>query len=299
MYKITPKHILRHFKTICKHKYYVAKYCFKFGLYWQGLVHDLSKFSPKEFWTSVKYYQGNRSPIDAEKEDKGYSYAWLHHWHNNKHHWIHWIDFDMKQNLTPYQMPYKYVIEAICDWIGAGKAYTKDKFTWSEPYEYYRDHTRINNTISSKIFHPKTRYLFDKILVDLKVFGLDEVIKKHNSGYYKSIYESDKEFNNENIQDSYKNLINKYYKTKEEQIQEFEHDIYKIRDMIIDFHMPAINYFLVNPNFYEYLEIEDWLELKQDINGNSIPYFFDLGSYEIRIDKNLKDNFKPIFKEDR
>lgn len=298
MYKITLEHTIKHFKTICKHKYYVAKYCFRFSLYWQGLTHDLSKFSFKEFWTSVKYYQGNRSPIDAEKEDKGYSYAWLHHWHTNKHHWIHWIDFDMKQNLTPYKIPYKYVIESICDWIGAGKAYNGNNFNWAEPYEYYRDHTRINEEISSKIFHPKTRYLFDTILIDIKDKGIDKVIKYHKTGIYKKIYDSDEEFNKEMIQADYTRILDIYYKTKEEKIKEFEHDIYRIKDMIVDFRTSVIDYFLVKPSFYEYLQAENWLKLKKGENGKPISYFYDLGSYEIKIEKDLKENFKPIYKED-
>ena len=66
------KNILLHFKKICVHKHYVRKYCWKVGLYWRGITHDLSKFSPVEFWESVRYYQGNSSPIDACKKDKGY-----------------------------------------------------------------------------------------------------------------------------------------------------------------------------------------------------------------------------------
>ena len=50
--------IFKHFKTICIHKYYVAKYCFKLKLYWRGITHDLSKFHPIEFFESVQYYTG-------------------------------------------------------------------------------------------------------------------------------------------------------------------------------------------------------------------------------------------------
>ena len=68
------KNALLHFKKICIHKYYVGKYCFKMGMYWQGITHDLSKFSPIEFFESAKYYQGNRSPIDACKEANGVTF---------------------------------------------------------------------------------------------------------------------------------------------------------------------------------------------------------------------------------
>lgn len=88
--KITLKNAVKHLKTIVTHKYYVGKYCFKAGLYVQGILHDLSKFSPTEFWESVQYFQGTRSPIDACKEENGYSNAWLHHKGHNKHHYEFW-----------------------------------------------------------------------------------------------------------------------------------------------------------------------------------------------------------------
>ncbi len=82
----------KHLNKILTHKRWVAHYCFMCGLYWQGIMHDMSKFSPTEFWESVKYYQGTRSPINACKEDKGYSMAWFHHRGRNKHHWEFWMD---------------------------------------------------------------------------------------------------------------------------------------------------------------------------------------------------------------
>lgn len=63
----------QHFKTITTHKMWVMRYCFKIGLYWQGLTHDLSKYSPTEFLVGMKYYQGDRSPNNAEREDTGMS----------------------------------------------------------------------------------------------------------------------------------------------------------------------------------------------------------------------------------
>ena len=44
----------KHFKTITKHKFLVMRQCFKVGLYWQGLTHDLSKYSPTEFFVGAK-----------------------------------------------------------------------------------------------------------------------------------------------------------------------------------------------------------------------------------------------------
>ena len=75
-----------HFKTITMHRILVMQGCFKMGLYWQGLTHDLSKYSPTEFKTGVQYYQGDKSPNAAEREAKGYSESWLHHKGRNRHH---------------------------------------------------------------------------------------------------------------------------------------------------------------------------------------------------------------------
>ena len=102
------KRLIGHLKTVFRHKKEVAKICFKFGLYWQGIIHDFSKFSPTEFIPSVKYYQGNRSPIEAEKEEKGYSMAWAHHHNKNPHHWMYWLDYDKVNEPTPMRIPYNF-----------------------------------------------------------------------------------------------------------------------------------------------------------------------------------------------
>lgn len=130
------KNTIAHFKKICVHKYWVAKYCFKCGLYWQGLVHDMSKFSPTEFWESVKYYQGTSSPITTAKEDQGYSLAWQHHKGRNPHHYEYWTDrYD--DGTVALQMPYKYVTELICDWLGAARAYLGSEFSYNKEWEWW------------------------------------------------------------------------------------------------------------------------------------------------------------------
>ena len=82
---------LQHLKTINHHKWLVCQGCFKVGLYKQGLLHDLSKYSPTEFLVGCKFYQGTRSPNNAEREVKGYSAAWLHHKGRNRHHYEYWL----------------------------------------------------------------------------------------------------------------------------------------------------------------------------------------------------------------
>lgn len=128
--------IIKHFKTVSKHRHYVRIYCWKLGLYKQGLFHDLSKFSPIEFFESVKYYDGKISPIDVCKKKNGYSKAWLHHKGRNPHHYEYYID-NLDYGGVPLLMPKKYALELVADYIGAGKAYMEDSFSYKAEYEWW------------------------------------------------------------------------------------------------------------------------------------------------------------------
>ena len=158
---------VRHFRTITKHKQMVMENCFKVGLYKQGLLHDLSKYSWEEFRIGVKYYQGDRSPNAAEKEEKGYSVAWLHHKGRNKHHFEYWIDVSLnkEEGLVGNKMPVNYVAEMLCDRIAACEVYRGKNYTSAAPMEYY-EFTKKYITI-----HPETRALLEKLLTILKDGG--------------------------------------------------------------------------------------------------------------------------------
>jgi hypothetical protein len=158
-----------HFTTITKHKIKVGQLCFKIGLYKQGLLHDFSKYAPCEFITGCKYYQGNRSPNSAERDEKGYSIAWLHHKGRNKHHWEFWVDFTRK-GLTPAKMPSKYVLEMFCDRVAASMIYNGKNYKDSDPLDYYEGGKH------SYIMHPQTRKLLEHLLHYLNEHGLDETI---------------------------------------------------------------------------------------------------------------------------
>ena len=126
-----------HFNKIRTHRKWVRHYGKMMGLSkWQAWTHDLSKYSPTEFFESVKYYQGDRSPIDACKEANGVSYAWMHHKGRNPHHYEYWQD-NFDRDGTPVMMPYKYAIEMLCDYLAAGRAYMGDKFTYKGELEWW------------------------------------------------------------------------------------------------------------------------------------------------------------------
>lgn len=113
---------LKLIKRILTHKYYVAKYCFQIGLYWQGITHDLSKFSFTEFSRAIKYWDDKMSSLANECRILGYSQTFLHHRGRNPHHYEYWIH-SLDNGGIPAKMPKKYVLELICDYLAAAKTY--------------------------------------------------------------------------------------------------------------------------------------------------------------------------------
>lgn len=167
----------KHFCTITHHKVLVMRSCFAVGLYWQGLLHDLSKYSFTEFRVGCKYYQGTRSPNNAEREENGYSSAWLHHKGRNKHHYEYWLDYSLEEDgsLMGMRMPEKYVVEMFMDRIAASKVYMKENYTDRSPLAYYEKG-------GEKLLHPETRKLLERLLRMLSVSGEEETfsyIRKH------------------------------------------------------------------------------------------------------------------------
>ncbi len=168
-------HPIKHFNTITEHRRLVRKYCFKVGLIKQGMTHDLSKYSPYEFWRGAKYYQGFRSPNDAERRENGVSLAWLHHKGRNKHHFEYWIDYTLDENgsvgFGGNKMPPEYVAEMFCDRIAACKIYLKDKYTDASAYEYF------NRARPWTMMHPETSEDLEKMLLVLKDEGEEAAIR--------------------------------------------------------------------------------------------------------------------------
>ena len=156
-----------HFKTITHHRHLVCKGCFAVGLYKQGLLHDLSKYSWVEFSVGARYFQGNKSPNNVERKEKGVSKAWLHHKGRNKHHFEYWIDYGLEEphNMVGMLMPVNYVVEMYCDRVAACKTYQKDKYTDRSALEYY---------LAGKhkyMMHPDTERLLEDMLTHLAEYG--------------------------------------------------------------------------------------------------------------------------------
>ena len=165
---------LQHFKTITYHKYLVMKGCFAVGLYRQGICHDLSKYSWTEFRVGAKYYQGNRSPNNAEREDIGYSSAWLHHKGRNRHHYEYWVDYSTQSiegGMAPVPMPRKYVAEMVMDRISASRNYLGEEYTYHEPLQYF-----LKSKEKLWFIHPQTKKELEGLLRILDKYGEDKTL---------------------------------------------------------------------------------------------------------------------------
>ena len=156
----------QHFKTITKHKFLVMQGCFKVGLYWQGLTHDLSKYTPTEFLNGAKYYQGIRSPNAAERDHKGYSEAWMHHKGRNKHHYEYWTDLSKQtRKYESVLMPRKYLVESVMDRRAASMTYLADAYTDSSAYEYF------DKSLEKVLMHPQNSKELEFLLSMLRDEG--------------------------------------------------------------------------------------------------------------------------------
>lgn len=162
-----------HFCTITRHKLLVMKHCFRVGLYRQGLLHDLSKYSWTEFKVGCKYYQGDRSPNNAERETTGVSLAWLHHKGRNKHHYEHWVDYslDGEHVIMGAKMPKKYVAEMVVDRISASRNYLGDAYTDQEPLKYY-----LKSKEKLWFIHPETKRDLEAMLRILADHGEEKTL---------------------------------------------------------------------------------------------------------------------------
>ncbi len=156
----------QHFKTITHHRWLVRQGCFRVGLYWQGLTHDLSKYCPTEFRAGARFFQGNRSPNAAEREEKGYSEAWMHHKGRNRHHYEYWTDMSpVTRRYEPVQMPGKYLAEMVMDRIAACKTYQGRNYTDASAYLYFA------NSRERVLMHPETQRQLEYLLTMLRDRG--------------------------------------------------------------------------------------------------------------------------------
>lgn len=149
----------KHLSYIIRHKWYVMLECFKCGLYWRGITHDLSKLRPEEFLPYSNYFHGDikrgrdstgyYKPTDTG--DASFDYAWFLHQKRNDHHWQWWVYPDEGEKVKVLKMSHKAMVEMLCDWRGAGIAQgTPDTLAW-----YTKNKHKM-------LLHPETRTWIEK-----------------------------------------------------------------------------------------------------------------------------------------
>lgn len=162
----------QHFKTITTHRFVVRGACFRMGLFWQGLTHDLSKYSPTEFGRGAHYYQGVRSPNAAEREEKGYSEAWMHHKGRNRHHYEYWTDMNSQsKTYESVPMPRRYLAEMVADRIAACKVYEGERYTSESALRY------LMRSKEKDMINPQTRRELEYLLTMLRDTGEKETFR--------------------------------------------------------------------------------------------------------------------------
>lgn len=176
-YKIKPINVFKHLHIVNKHRFIVFCLSCKVGIPIQGLLHDLSKYSPTEFWEGVKYYKGNISPLKLCKKNQGYSKAWLHHRGVNKHHYEYWYD-PTSPNVYPI-IPFKYMLEMICDNLSASKTYQGKKWTKEYQLSYW------NKVKEKAALNDKLKDFLTEVYEEVAKDGINKVItRKHLKELY-------------------------------------------------------------------------------------------------------------------
>ena len=205
-YRFTFKKMMIHLRTILKHRHYVFIYCCKCGIFWQGLVHDLSKFSPVEFFINVKYTEPGKSPVTIQLEKIGYSFSWLHHKGHNPHHYVFWMDkFD--DGCYVHRMPFKYTVEMFCDYLGASKAYDKAT-SYDAELKWWSKKREEQN------MHPDNRTFLDILIGMLAIMengkeGYDNIPERVNIGIFLDYLDRNKIsiFDKKFLEDLYQDIV--------------------------------------------------------------------------------------------
>ena len=172
-------HFLKHLHTVNKHRFFVFLNCCRCGIPWRGFVHDLSKYSPKEFIISARNYSGKRSPIANERiEENGYSKAFIHHTRKNRHHYEYWVDVTLG-DIVLSPMPYKFALECCCDIISASRVYNGKNFTRDLPLAF---HNRVKDR---SMMHSATKEFINEVLTRYKDSGFKNIKKRYTKALYK------------------------------------------------------------------------------------------------------------------
>src|SRR6187402_1077677 len=162
---------LKYLSYVIRHKWFVLIACWKRGLYWQGIVHDWSKFLPSEWFAYAESFYSKipRDTRDSMRDQcfritgsypwpslatvkARFDAAWLKHQHRSPHHWQHWVLREDSGKTKIVAMPHRYVLEMLADWEGAGRAITGK--SGDSPLWYAKNRENM-------MLHPDTRAFVD------------------------------------------------------------------------------------------------------------------------------------------
>ena len=171
----------KHLWVVIKHKHNVLKYASKLGIFWTGLVHDMSKFTPLEFNRSVKYFHGHKSPTIVERgENDNFSYICVAHTGRNKHHWQYWVDYT-NQDIIVNRIPYRNSLEYVADVLSASKVYNPKNFNYMVAYNYFKEHSKFY------LMHPANKEFILWCIKEINDFGFSAVKKRITKEKYNEI----------------------------------------------------------------------------------------------------------------
>lgn len=155
---------LRYLGYVLRHKWFVFVECCRLGIPWRGLVHDLSRFFPSEWFPYAEHFYGRRARVwrdetgyyrPTDTGDSAFDFAWFLHQKRNKHHWQWWVLPANGEGVKALEMPLAYRKEMLADWRGAGRAQgTPDVRAW-----YRANRERM-------LLHPEVRAWVERMLED-------------------------------------------------------------------------------------------------------------------------------------
>ena len=171
----------KHLWVVIKHRHNVLRYSTKLGIFWTGLVHDLSKFRPVEFWRSVKYFDGKKSPTIVERKNHdNFSYICVAHTGRNKHHWQYWVDYT-REDIVVNRLPFKNNLEYVADILSASKVYNPKAFTLMVAHDYFKEHSQ------TYLMHPASKEFILWVIKEAHEKGFKAVKKKITRSKYAEI----------------------------------------------------------------------------------------------------------------
>ena len=147
----------KYLKAVLRHKRFVYQEGRALGLgIWQMLIHDWSKFTPRMWGPYARAFYGPKNQKTGKPDGRpDFDAAWLWHQHIERHHWQHYVLMEDSGKVHCLEMPERYRLEMIADWLGANRAYGDQSL--GEWYE---------KTAAARQLHPETRR---KVERDLRI----------------------------------------------------------------------------------------------------------------------------------